>query len=275
MRNQIATGKLSCLLIMIELESRILFVLSMIFGASNSKFLKIADTFCLVFYHCLHLILCLYISFRYEEKRWIPRDGKTKPNSRESQEKASAYRPRPGGSGAHRYTNNVEHSSETKIVHPPNANSNIQNFHSPNINRSIQNIRSPSKNSSIQNIHSPNANNCIPASKTSVPVATRVSEQVINRSFVLSMLVFLSFSFFLFSPQLFLHFIHDTSFRIYVYCILFGSVIILGYGNISNSCCINPLRKETSGCYQGGVSFIWEFYLVHMCGKDILPITRT
>ena len=37
MRNQIATGKQSCLLIMIELELRILFVQSMIFGVTSIK----------------------------------------------------------------------------------------------------------------------------------------------------------------------------------------------------------------------------------------------
>lgn len=82
-----------------------------------------------------------FIRAKYEEKRWVPRDGKAISHSRESQQKASAYRPRPGGSGAHRYTNNVEHSSDKKNIHPPNTNSSI------------------------------------PASKSRIPAASKVSKQ--------------------------------------------------------------------------------------------------
>ena len=51
---------------------------------------------------------------RYEEKRWVPRDGKTKSTSSTSAEKVSVHTSRPRSSGEHGYTNSDEHSAVEK-----------------------------------------------------------------------------------------------------------------------------------------------------------------
>lgn len=62
------------------------------------------------------------MSVRYEEKRWVPRDGKAKSPSRPNGENASIYRPGPGSSG-HGQINNSNHASvERKITRPPITN---------------------------------------------------------------------------------------------------------------------------------------------------------
>ena len=65
-----------------------------------------------------------------------------------SEEKGSVYRPGLGSSGQHAYTENIEHSSERKYVHPPITS------------------------------------NRITTSKSSVPVAVEVSHKVGHCSFV-------------------------------------------------------------------------------------------
>ena len=150
------------------------------FWSDQYQIMEFSYSFYLFFYRCLHLIMLIYIyiyiSVRYEEKRWVPRDGKAISHSRESQQKASAYRPRPGGSGAHRYTNNVEHSSDKKNIHPPNTNSSI------------------------------------PASKSRIPAASKVSKQVVSCSFVLFVLIFLSSFFFFFFFLFFFFFFFSLPF---------------------------------------------------------------
>ncbi|XP_010268821.1 PREDICTED: probable ADP-ribosylation factor GTPase-activating protein AGD5 [Nelumbo nucifera] len=65
-----------------------------------------------------------FIRAKYEEKRWIPRDGKAK-TSGVQEERASAYRQRPVDKGGHGHANNVEHSSmERKNPTPSSTKSN-------------------------------------------------------------------------------------------------------------------------------------------------------
>ncbi|GMY37241.1 ADP-ribosylation factor GTPase-activating protein AGD5-like [Fagus crenata] len=85
-----------------------------------------------------------FIRAKYQEKKWVPRDAKAKSSSRVSEEKGSVYRPGLGSSGQHAYTENIEHSSERKYVHPPITS------------------------------------NRITTSKSSVPVAVEVSHKVIS-----------------------------------------------------------------------------------------------
>ena len=56
---------------------------------------------------------------RYQEKRWVRRDAKAISSSRVSEEKGSINRPGPGSNGWHAFTENIEHSSERKAVSPP------------------------------------------------------------------------------------------------------------------------------------------------------------
>lgn len=63
-----------------------------------------------------------FIRAKYEEKRWIPRDGKRKPDSNTKEERDSVHRPRPGISGGRAYTN-IEQSREgRKNFVPPGTN---------------------------------------------------------------------------------------------------------------------------------------------------------
>ncbi|XP_043689788.1 ADP-ribosylation factor GTPase-activating protein AGD5-like isoform X2 [Telopea speciosissima] len=65
-----------------------------------------------------------FIRAKYEEKRWIPRDGKQKSVVQE--ERTSVNRQRPGDRGSHGYTNDVDHSyEERKNTPPPATRSNI------------------------------------------------------------------------------------------------------------------------------------------------------
>ncbi|XP_042506730.1 ADP-ribosylation factor GTPase-activating protein AGD5-like [Macadamia integrifolia] len=63
-----------------------------------------------------------FIRAKYDEKRWIPRDGKQKPVQ---EERTSVNRQRPGDRGGHGYTNNVDHSYEERKKTPPPARSNF------------------------------------------------------------------------------------------------------------------------------------------------------
>ncbi|XP_041025209.1 ADP-ribosylation factor GTPase-activating protein AGD5-like [Juglans microcarpa x Juglans regia] len=57
-----------------------------------------------------------FIRAKYQEKIWVPRDAKAKSSSTNG----SIYRPGPGSSCWHGYTENTEHSSEErKDAHPP------------------------------------------------------------------------------------------------------------------------------------------------------------
>ncbi|KAL9346719.1 hypothetical protein Peur_061572 [Populus x canadensis] len=62
-----------------------------------------------------------FIRAKYEEKRWVPRDGKVKSPSRGSGEGTSIYRPEP--SSGHGRMNGTNHGSEERrITHPPITN---------------------------------------------------------------------------------------------------------------------------------------------------------
>ncbi|KAJ6416525.1 hypothetical protein OIU84_002395 [Salix udensis] len=64
-----------------------------------------------------------FIRAKYEEKRWVPRDGKVKPPSRVSRERSPVYRPEPI-SGGHGRMNGTNHGSEERrITRPPNDSS--------------------------------------------------------------------------------------------------------------------------------------------------------
>lgn len=154
------------------------------FGVTSTKLQNSPNPSCLFFYHCLHLMMFLY---RYVEKRWVPRVGQTISHSRENQQKTSASRPRPGDSGGHSYTNDVEHTSHKKIVLPPATNGSTQNIHPPK------------RNNTIQNSHPPNTNGSIPASKSDTPVGSKLSEaeQVRSCSFGFFVLIFFFFCFLL------------------------------------------------------------------------------
>ncbi|XP_057963259.1 ADP-ribosylation factor GTPase-activating protein AGD5-like [Malania oleifera] len=84
-----------------------------------------------------------FIRAKYEEKRWVPRDGKTRSPSNLVEEKTSVHRLRTGSSGGHGYTNHSDHSSVER-----------------------------------KNTHLPNTNNSFPSTKNSIPVLPKVSEQV-------------------------------------------------------------------------------------------------
>ncbi|OVA20200.1 Arf GTPase activating protein [Macleaya cordata] len=65
-----------------------------------------------------------FIRAKYEEKRWVPREGKSKSPSKVREEKASVYRQRPGDRGDHSYTSNAENSSEERRHTTPPATRN-------------------------------------------------------------------------------------------------------------------------------------------------------
>ncbi|KAL5730064.1 hypothetical protein ACHQM5_002937 [Ranunculus cassubicifolius] len=55
-----------------------------------------------------------FIRAKYEEKRWVARDGRQKSPSKAFEERAAAHRQRPVDSGSRGYTNIVTHSSEER-----------------------------------------------------------------------------------------------------------------------------------------------------------------
>lgn len=57
--------------------------------------------------------------FRYEAKRWIPRNGKVKPSLRTNEEKAPVQRPGPTTTSGYKYTNNNVNCVSGQNVHPP------------------------------------------------------------------------------------------------------------------------------------------------------------
>ncbi|CAK7350692.1 unnamed protein product [Dovyalis caffra] len=67
-----------------------------------------------------------FIRAKYEEKRWVPRDGKAKSPSRVSGEKTRSYKPEPSSDG-HRQMNGTNHVFEERKI----ARSPITNHSSP------------------------------------------------------------------------------------------------------------------------------------------------
>lgn len=122
MRRQIVTGKLSCLQTMTELELRISFVQSMCLGLALWTFPLCINTVLSKAFHYL-FIVCLY---RYEEKRWVSRDGQAKSPPRGLEEKASIHWQRPGEKSGHGYTDNSENlSEERKHVQAPSTKDSV------------------------------------------------------------------------------------------------------------------------------------------------------
>ncbi|KAK4858602.1 hypothetical protein QYF36_019146 [Acer negundo] len=65
-----------------------------------------------------------FIRAKYQDKRWVPRDGKAKSPLRVSEEKASVHRP--GSRSGQRYANNINHVSEERMIaKPPITNNSI------------------------------------------------------------------------------------------------------------------------------------------------------
>ncbi|XP_077243285.1 ADP-ribosylation factor GTPase-activating protein AGD5-like [Tasmannia lanceolata] len=62
-----------------------------------------------------------FIRAKYEEKRWIPRDGTSKSSSRASEGKASISKQKTGDTGGHVYANAGHSSEERKNVPPQSA----------------------------------------------------------------------------------------------------------------------------------------------------------
>ncbi|KAA8526862.1 hypothetical protein F0562_008909 [Nyssa sinensis] len=71
-----------------------------------------------------------FIRAKYEDKRWIPKDGKPKSPSREQAEKASVQWQRPGDRSGHGYASSSENSSEER-----------KNFQAPSTKDSISSTR--------------------------------------------------------------------------------------------------------------------------------------
>ncbi|KAF4377727.1 hypothetical protein F8388_004556 [Cannabis sativa] len=66
-----------------------------------------------------------FIRAKYEEKRWVARDGKPKSPSREQEEKATMHWPKPSERVGHRYTSSSERlSDERKNIQPPTRKEN-------------------------------------------------------------------------------------------------------------------------------------------------------
>lgn len=88
------------------------------------------------------VVLLLWLFVRYEEKRWIPRDGKPKLPPRASEEKASMSRPIAESRSQHGHAKHIEcFSKAQKSTHPSTANNSISQkvdycsfFNSPSSN---------------------------------------------------------------------------------------------------------------------------------------------
>ncbi|KAK3188090.1 hypothetical protein Dsin_027651 [Dipteronia sinensis] len=63
-----------------------------------------------------------FIRAKYQDKRWVPRDGKAKSPSRVSEEKASVHRP--GSGSGQRYANSMNHVSEERTIAQPHITNN-------------------------------------------------------------------------------------------------------------------------------------------------------
>uniref|UniRef100_A0A5B6YID3 Putative ADP-ribosylation factor GTPase-activating protein AGD5 n=1 Tax=Davidia involucrata TaxID=16924 RepID=A0A5B6YID3_DAVIN len=67
-----------------------------------------------------------FIRAKYEEKRWIPRDGKAKSSSIVREERASVYKSGPGISSGIGHSNGIKHlSEERKSPQLPNTNKSL------------------------------------------------------------------------------------------------------------------------------------------------------
>ncbi|XP_043692251.1 ADP-ribosylation factor GTPase-activating protein AGD5 isoform X2 [Telopea speciosissima] len=104
-----------------------------------------------------------FIRAKYEEKRWILRDGKQKSPSRVQEETTSVYRQRPGGRSDDGYINNVEHSYEERKNTSPATRSNISAIHSYGERK---NTTPPATRSNISAI------------KNSIPAPPKATDQV-------------------------------------------------------------------------------------------------
>lgn len=72
------------------------------------------------------VVWLLWLFIRYEEKKWVPKDGKAKLPPRVSEEKASRSRPIAECSSQHGYAKHIEcFSKEQKSTHPSTANNSI------------------------------------------------------------------------------------------------------------------------------------------------------
>ncbi|KAK2644175.1 hypothetical protein Ddye_019370 [Dipteronia dyeriana] len=63
-----------------------------------------------------------FIHAKYQDKRWVPRDGKAKSPLRVSEEKASVHRP--GSGSGQRYANNINRVSEERTIAQPHITNN-------------------------------------------------------------------------------------------------------------------------------------------------------
>ncbi|XP_052181007.1 ADP-ribosylation factor GTPase-activating protein AGD5-like isoform X2 [Diospyros lotus] len=67
-----------------------------------------------------------FIRAKYIERRWVPRDGKTKSSSTRKEEKISVYKPDPGTSNGVRYPDSFKQSlEEGSSSHPPKTSRNV------------------------------------------------------------------------------------------------------------------------------------------------------
>lgn len=63
---------------------------------------------CYVVFSVLYYTALCEFACRYEEKRWVPRDGKPKSPSRVQEEKTASYGQKTEGANAHSYASNSE-----------------------------------------------------------------------------------------------------------------------------------------------------------------------
>lgn len=69
---------------------------------------------------------CLaYTQLRYDEKRWVPKDGKPKSPTRRTEEKDSVQWQRPSDRSGHGHASNSGNSSERKNVPASSKRENI------------------------------------------------------------------------------------------------------------------------------------------------------
>ncbi|KAH7568981.1 hypothetical protein JRO89_XS06G0084100 [Xanthoceras sorbifolium] len=119
-----------------------------------------------------------FIRAKYQEKRWIPMDGKAKSPSRVSEEKASVHRT--GSRSGLQYANNINHVSEQrKIAQPPitkNRNSILTPKHStPATVKVVQQVKPDPKPQEPQHNSEPSVPKTEPAKQeaSSTLVAAR------------------------------------------------------------------------------------------------------
>lgn len=107
MRSQTVTGKQRCLQITIELALRISFVLS----TSSWISCKSSGPFDFGTYF---QTFCSLSWFRYEDKRWVPKDGNPKSPPRGREEKPSVMWQMPSDRNAHGYSGHSRNVSDER-----------------------------------------------------------------------------------------------------------------------------------------------------------------